>query len=135
MPNPISPEPPGLSVCLCRPLWIGVIVVTMLATVGSWAHFHSQRTGVFSYENYQRIRVGMATGEVESLLGMPGKEIEDAELPHVVDWSEPIESPQRTKPVVKGERFLQWRVEHGERIVVGLRGGSVSEKWYWEPSL
>jgi hypothetical protein len=76
----------------------------------------------------------MSLERVETLLGHSGQEISERELPKVVDWSVPVDSPKRVKPVVNGDRFFRW--EQGAcYILVSLKDGVVFEKHYWEPSL
>lgn len=98
------------------------------------ATFWFDRIGTFSHTNYERIRPGMTVAEVERLLGAPGAEVRERELPGVVNWDVPVDHPKRIKAVVTGERCLRW--ERGDSyIVVSLRREKVAEKWYWEPSL
>ena len=92
------------------------------------------RTGVFSYANFDRIRPGIRVAEVELLLGGPGTEMPEPELPGIVDWSVPVDHPKRVKAVVTGERYIRWK--QGESyVIVSLRDEVVAEKWYYEPSL
>ena len=90
--------------------------------------------GRFSYCNFERIAAGMKLSDVESLLGASGMEITAEQLPGIVDWSVPVDSPQRIKGAISGEKFYLW--EDGTRyILVSLKADIVHEKWYWEPSL
>jgi hypothetical protein len=94
----------------------------------------SNRTGTFSYANFERISPGMSLVDVEDLLGSHGNEIPEPELPSIVDWGVPVGHPRRIKPVVTGDRYIRW-VEGSSYIIISMRGGMVAEKWYWEPSL
>jgi hypothetical protein len=93
------------------------------------------RVGTVSYANYERIQPGMSLAEVDRLVGAPGTEIPETELPGVVDWSVPVDHPKRVKAVVSGERYFRWEDGSGPEIIISLRGGVVAEKWYWEASL
>ena len=66
------------------------------------------RTGTCSYLNYTRIHPGMPLSEVERLLGSPGTEIPESQLPGIVDWEVPVDHPKRVKAVVSGERYYVW---------------------------
>ena len=137
-PSPLLPETRQSPTGLPRPLWIaGATMLTICLVVIAAVqrhHVESQRVGVFSYENYQRIQIGMTREQVESLLGVPGEEIGESELPEVVDWTQPVDSQRRLKRVVSGQEFFRWR-DDSRKIFVGLQDGSVLEKWHWEPSL
>jgi hypothetical protein len=75
----------------------------------------------------------MSLREVEALLGQPGIEVDQSQLPGEVDWGVPLNSPKRVKTVIGGEKFYRW--EDGARyILVSTKGGMVHEKNYWEPS-
>lgn len=106
------------------------VFAVLITAVTCW----SNRTGIFSEANYERIRPGMTLAEVEHLLGGPGVEVSEPELPRTVDRTVPVDHPRRQKPVVSGDRYIQWK-ERYSFIIVSLRGDVVAEKWYWEPSL
>ena len=113
--------------------WVpAVLVLLVLLVVAAVLWFNC--TGTFSHVNFERIRPGMSLAEAERILGSPGVEIHESELPHIVDWSVPVEDPKRIRPVVAGEKYVRWEL-HDSKIIVSLRGGVVAEKWYWEPSL
>ena len=76
----------------------------------------------------------MTLAEVEHLLGSPGTEVTEQQLPHIVDWDVPIDHPRRVKPAISGERYFKW-VEGTSYIIVSMNSEIVAEKWYWEPSL
>jgi hypothetical protein len=83
--------------------------------------------------------VGMTLEEVEALLGL-GEEIEEMYAPHVVDWTQPLDSPKRLRPVVCGEKIYRWTDSPNDgfgdrKVLISFVGGRVKEKWYWEPSL
>ncbi len=101
-------------------------------TVGASLWF--VRPGTFSYINYLRIQPGMALAEVEEILGCPGTEISEAELPGIVDWTVPLDHPERVKAVLSGERYFRW-YQQGDEIIISLRGGVLAEKWYSATSL
>jgi hypothetical protein len=84
---------------------------------------------------YERIQPGMTISEVRTLLGRPGNEQVQSQLPQIVDWTVPFGSPNRLKTVVTGEQYFRWDNDDGEKIIVSLRRGVVSEKWYWYPAL
>jgi hypothetical protein len=92
------------------------------------------RPGRFCHRNYERIQVGMALAEVEALLGGPGREIAQVDLPQSRDFSPPL--PQEwSKPVLIGDQFFRWLTPekyNGGEIIVGVKDGRVSDKWYWE---
>jgi hypothetical protein len=112
--------------CLAVLLLLTVLIVAVVL----W----TARTGTVSVFNYDRIRPGMSIAEVDMLLGGPGIEISESQLPGIVDRSVPVDHPKRVKPVVTGERYIRW--EHGHSyVVVSLRGKFVAEKWYYVPSL
>ena len=92
------------------------------------------RIGMSSYANYERIQPGMTLSEVEKLLGGPGTEKLQNQLPQVVDWTVPLGSPNRLKTVVSGDQYFRWKNDD-EEAIVSLRRGVVSEKWYYKPSL
>ncbi len=114
---------------------VSLIVGVLLAIVGTiylvsvfWC-YHGQ----FSHCNFQKIAAGMTLREVEAILGSPGIEVRESELPGIVDWDAPVDSPKRIKPVIAGEKYYRW--EDGARyILVSLNNGAVREKNYWEPS-
>ncbi|WP_171469925.1 hypothetical protein [Frigoriglobus tundricola] len=89
---------------------------------------------MISHANYERIRPGMNLAQVERLLGGPGTEALEKHLPGVVDWDVPVDHPKRVKAVVSGEQYFCWD-DRGTEIIISLRAGVVSEKWYYEPSL
>jgi hypothetical protein len=76
-------------------------------------------------QDYHKIAVGVPLPEVEALLGGPGKQLKEKELP---------ETP--CGPVVNGDQFYQWTGPlNGQKIIIGVRDGRVCAKWYWEYSL
>ena len=86
-----------------------------------------------SEENLSHVKIGMNRQEVESILG-PGVKIEG--VPSTPDFDKPIDSPERIRPVVTGDEFLEWQGPvNGQKIIVGFRKGKVCDKWYWEVSL
>lgn len=109
---------------------LAIFAVAVLAAV-VWFN----REGTFSHANYERIRPGMSLADVERLVGAPGAETFEGQLPGVVDWSVPVDHPKRVKAVVAGEQYFRWDDGNGAEIIISLRGGVVAEKWYWEPSL
>lgn len=113
---------------------IAILAALVLVAI-AWIAWDNGR-GTFSHANYGRIHPGMSLAEVERLLGGRGDKMPEGELPKVVDWSVPLEAPERTKQVVSGEQFFRWRGEvNGAQIIISLRDGIVAEKWYWEQSL
>lgn len=106
------------------------VIAALIAAVACW----SNRSGIYSEANYERIRPGMTLAEVEQLLGGPGFEVSEPELPHIVDRTVPVDHAGRLKPVVSGERYMRWEDGYSY-IIVSFRGDGVAEKWYWEPSL
>ena len=99
------------------------------------AYLH--RPGRFCCRNYERIRVGMPLAEVEALLGAPGQEIAPEDFPLSPDFSQPVPWKQ-PKPVVNGDRFFRWVAPenyNGGAIIVGIKNGTVCDKWYWEERL
>jgi hypothetical protein len=83
------------------------------------------RTGRITHANYERIRPGMALAEVERLLGGPGTEMPESEVPRY-----------GSKPAVTGDRFFRWEGNYNGRIIiVSLRNDVVAEKDYSELSL
>ena len=116
-----------------RKLLIGGVLVSAtvaaLTIAATWC-----RSGRFSHCNFERIETGMKLDDVETLLGASGREITADQLPGIVDWSVPVDSPKRIKGAIAGEKFYRW--EDGARyILISLTAGVVHEKWYWEPSL
>ena len=107
-----------------------VLIAAMIVAAGFWVN----RVGTFSYANYERIRPGMPLAEIERLLGGPGTEVDESELPHVVDRQVPADDPRRLAPVISGERYIRWEAG-SSYIIVSLRGDLVAEMNYWEPSL
>jgi hypothetical protein len=109
-----------------------LVLLALIAAliVGGWVG--SNYYSAFAY--YERIQPGMTLNAVERLLGHPGKEVPESALETVVDRSVPVGHPRRVKPVISGERYLRWDRGSGY-IIVGLRGGVVAEKWYWESEL
>jgi hypothetical protein len=101
-----------------------LIALLVAAGVFSAATAWSCRPRTFSYTNYQRIRPGMTLAEVEALLGGPGEEIRETQVPEYSD----------RKRVVSGERFFRSE-QKGRKIIVSFEAGTVKEKWYWQPSL
>jgi hypothetical protein len=94
--------------------------------------------GKFSYANYLRIQEGMNVVEVQALLGSPGKEIPKTHVPHIVDWNAPLDSPERVKPEIRGDKFYKWQENPdswvGPYVVIGVVQGKVQEKTGWWPS-
>jgi len=111
-------------------------VLVLIGAIRLWENHRlwENRTGTFSYADFQRIQPGMHLKEIEDLLGGPGLEVNQSRVAGIVNWDAPIDSPERVKPVVSGDRIHRW--EQGNRyILVSIKGGVVHEKWYWEPSL
>jgi hypothetical protein len=75
----------------------------------------------------------MTLGQVEQILG-PGNELEPNGVPTTPDYAS---HRPRGIPVVKGDRFVEWRTVDGmeREIIVGFENSHVCDKWYWEPSL
>lgn len=109
-----------------------VVAAIVVAVVGqAYLAWWFLKPGVFSHANYARIHEGMSLADVETLLGEPGRAVEERYLPFVVDRS--VE-PRKLKPVISGQEYYQW--DEGARyIIISLRDGVVAEKYYWEPSL
>jgi hypothetical protein len=118
-----------------RTMMIGVTLFCVAGGGSLSAVAWLNRTGIFSLANYQRIPPGMTLPEVERLLGGRGTEKFEGELPETVDPRVPIGSPNRMRAVVVGDHYLRWDNGNGAEIIVSLRRGVVSEKWYWAPSL
>jgi hypothetical protein len=83
--------------------------------------------GRISYCNYKQIENGMTIQEVTEILG-PGEEIEAMYV-----------SRTREGPVVWGDQFFNWDTANGRlgnytHVLVGLKGGKVCSKHWWEPS-
>lgn len=118
-----------------RLLAFGALVVLVLGgglLLVAWLN----RPGTVAWVNYERIRPGMSVEQVELLLGRPGAEIGERELPGVVDHEVPLDHPKRVKPVISGERYLKWNERENDRtVIVSLKDGVVAEKWFWELSL
>ncbi len=112
---------------------VAVLLVGVALALAAW----SNRPGVVSWANYERIRPGMTVEKVERLLGGPGREVSETDgLPGVVDHDVPLDHPKRVRPVVNGERYLKWNVRENDRtVIVSLRAGVVAEKWFSELSL
>jgi hypothetical protein len=110
--------------------------LSLAAFVGALdAYLH--RPGRFCRQNYERIRVGMPLAEVEALLGCPGQEIAPEYFPLSPGLGQPL-SPERPVPVVSGDQFYRFEAPegfNGGEVIVGLEGGRVCDKWYWEESL
>jgi hypothetical protein len=125
-----------------RRMVIAVFVGTplvMLTTAAAWVAveawaFDHRPAAVLSRKS-EKIRTGMRLEEVHALLGNAGKKIDKSELPEVVDWDVPVDSPRRSKPVVSGESFYQWQADGGAYVIVSLRHGVVHEKFFYAPSL
>ncbi len=111
-----------------------VVGALLTAVVGALAiSVRLFRPGQFSRFNFERIDAGMKLSDVELLLGAAGVEIRADQLPGIVDWSVPVDSPKRIKVAIAGEKFYRW--EDGARhILISLKADVVHEKWYWEPS-
>jgi hypothetical protein len=75
---------------------------------------------------YRRIADGMTLPEVEAIMGKPGRELKQEELPR--SWPD--------IPVVRGDHFYEWTGPvNGQEVHVELRDGRVCDKSYWEYSL
>jgi hypothetical protein len=110
--------------------------LSLAAFVGALdAYLH--RPDRFCRQNYERIRVGMPLAEVEALLGCPAKEIVPEDSPLSSDFSQSV-SPEWAVPVVSGDQLYRFEAPQsfkGGEVIVGLEGGRVCDKWYWEESL
>jgi hypothetical protein len=109
---------------------VGVPATVAVFTLVAWWN----RTGCFSYRNYERIETGMLLEEVDGLLGRPGEEIPPEWVSTVPPWAKISGSPAGWLGVVWGDRFFLWKSGHCE-VFVGVTDGRVTSKWYWEPSL
>jgi hypothetical protein len=86
--------------------------------------------GRFSNFNIWRIGPGMTLERVEWLLGGPGEELTEEQVPIL----------QGCGRVVSGERFYRWQADpmgwwHGDYLVVSFEFGVVKETYYWEVPL
>jgi hypothetical protein len=132
-----SPFPP-----LSRSEQIGVTallgaLLLLFASPFAWIAFEVWRyehRGADLPRNLPKIKQGMTLEEVNSLLGMAGKRIDESNVPRVVDDRVPLDDPKRLKPVVSGESFYRWE-SNGTWIIVSLKNGVVYEKDFYEPSL
>jgi hypothetical protein len=91
-----------------------------------------------SYLNYLRVIPGLSQKTVERFLGGPGDELERDEVTQVVDWSQPVGSPNRLKTVIDGDRFFRWPAGADmigtTYVIVSFRNGVVYDKHHWSPS-
>jgi hypothetical protein len=109
---------------------VGVAAAVAVLTLAIWW----DRTGCFSYRNYERIETGMRLEEVENLLGCHGDEVSSTSVTRVPAYAKLPESPTGWYGVVWGDRFFLWKSGHC-KVFVGVTDGWVTSKWYWEPSL
>jgi hypothetical protein len=82
--------------------------------------------------NFDQVRVGMTSAEVESLLG-PGAEIPGESVAQVPPHVKPMRKG-RFAPVIDGDVFFYWERD-GIRIYVSYKDGHVFQKHYWVASL
>jgi hypothetical protein len=110
---------PGVRFTIRR-VMIALSVLFVVALLASARCYN----GTVSDCNYAKIENGMTVGQVESVLGT-GREIGREYIPSTRDG-----------PVVDGQAYFLWEeAATGRQVWVGLRGGRVCTKWYWEPSL
>lgn len=115
-----------------RRTWAIASALAMLVTTAGLLFAWSERTGCFSYSNYQRIQVGMSRQQVADQLGSPGDETKN--IPGFPAYVHLPGAPPGWTGVVWGDTFVHWH--DGVRdIYVGFSEGRVTSKHYWEPSL
>ena len=86
--------------------------------------------GQFSAFNIWRIGPGMTLERVEWLLGRPGEELTEEQVP----------IRQRHGRAVSGERYYRWQADpigwrRGDYLIVSFEAGIVKETYYWEVPL
>ena len=117
---------------LPRRRWVIASAVALLAVAAGLLYAWTERTGCFSYSNYQRIQAGMSREQVAELLGSPGEETKN--IPGVPPYVRLPGAPPGWRGAVWGDTFVHW--QDGSRdIYVGFSEGRVTSKDYWEPSL
>jgi hypothetical protein len=117
---------------LAVPIVLALTFVAWLA-VALWEYEH--RPGAVLAHNFDRIKPGMRLEQVNSLLGLNAREIMASEIPIINDSTEPDGSSRRMRRAVSGDSYFKWETKDGAQIIVGLRGGVVSERYHYEPSL
>ena len=103
-----------------------IVAAAAIAGGVSWLALSDGGEGRYSRSNYEKIRDGMTIGEVQALLGAPGKDAsQDA-------WR----TYKRTTLSESPETFVGWRAPSGTGyIVVGFdRDGHVCGKSMFEPN-
>jgi len=98
------------------------VVVAIGLVCGLWWLVFGE--GRYSRQNYEKIRDGATLSEVERLLGRPGEEVSEGQLPH---------SPT-TRPGQAG-RYVVWRSHNGYIAIALEKDGRVCGKIMFEPSL
>jgi hypothetical protein len=110
-----------LTICGAITLLIGFVVVLLC-----WR----EKRRVVDWSSYLEIRIGMSLDEANGILG-EGEKVPPSALPGIVDFNGPI---PRVIPAVKGQEFYKWS-DGTNKIIVGIRDGSIVDKYYWAPDL
>jgi hypothetical protein len=83
--------------------------------------------------NYDKIAVGMALSEVETLMRGQGRELEQAELPRYPPY---VQTKGKDHAVIDGDQFYKWTgPAYMQTVIIGIRDCRVCDKYYWEASL
>jgi len=112
--------------------WMIASVLAVLAIAIGLPYAWTQRTGCFSYSNYQRIQNRMSREQVIELLGSSGEVTQN--IPEFPPYVHLPGAPPGWTGVVWGDTFVHWR-DGNRDIYVGFSEGRVTSKDYWEPSL
>jgi hypothetical protein len=110
--------------------WLFLVVAPVLA---GWAFLAYCPPGQLSWCNCKKVTNGMTLDEVQRLVGWPGEEITQEQLP----WCPAtVTTGYKNNAVVGGDRFFRWYdQERYVWLIIGMKDGRVFSSCFWEPSL
>lgn len=110
---------------------IGRFIVLVLFAAPALIYFWSIWPGCFSYNNYDKIRVGMNRERAVEILGSEGEVTKS--IPGFPPYVHLPGAPPQNTGVVWGDVYVQWT--DGDRtIYIGFANGVVTSKYFDEYS-